>query len=65
MVRGRSGIEVSGQLPNNVGGLGNAAAGAVVHEQDLRTAVRDDIACVLEDEEVGGGALEVNVGAEM
>mmetsp|Transcript_59977 Transcript_59977/g.157739 ORF Transcript_59977/g.157739 Transcript_59977/m.157739 type:complete len:331 (+) Transcript_59977:359-1351(+) len=64
-VRGRSGIEVSGHLPDNVGGLGNAAAGAVVHEHDLRTAARDDITGGQEDEEVGGGALEVNVGAEV
>ena len=64
MVRGRSCIEVSGQLPDNVGGLVNSAAGAVVLERDLRTAARDDIAGALEDEEVGVGALEVNIGAE-
>ena len=64
-MRGRSGIEVSGQLPDNVGGLGSAAAGAVFHEHDLRTTARDDIAGALEDEEVGVGALEVNVGAEV
>ena len=55
-VRGRSGFEV---LPVNVGGLGNAATGAVVHEDGLRTAARDDITGGLEDEKVGGGALEV------
>ena len=31
VVRGRSGVDVSGKLPDHVGGLGNAASGAVVH----------------------------------
>jgi hypothetical protein len=37
----------------------------VVHEHDLCTTARDDITGGLEDEEVGGVALEVNVGAEV
>ena len=57
-MRGRSGIEVSGQLPDSDGGLGNAAAGAVVRESDLRAAACDDITGGLEDEEVGGCAPE-------
>ena len=61
-VRGRSGFEV---LPDNVGGLGNAATGAVVHENGLRTAARDDITGGLEDEKIACGALEVEVGAEV
>ena len=44
---------------------GNAAASAVVQEDDLRTADRDDITGGLGDEEVSGGALEVNVGTEI
>ena len=64
-MRGRSGVEVSGQLPDSGGRLGNAGAGAVVQESDLRAAACDDITGGLEDEEVGGCAPEVNVGAEV
>ena len=49
-VRGRSGVEVSGQLPDSDGGLGNAGAGAVVQESDLRAAACDDITGGLEAE---------------
>jgi len=51
-VRGCSGIEVSGHLPEDVGGHGAA------FEDDLSPAARDDISAGFEDEHVGGGSFD-------
>jgi hypothetical protein len=53
-VRGRAGIEITGHLPHDVGGLRTAS------EEDLRATALTDAAGGLEDEEViGAGAIAV------